>query len=369
MTCADRVSVVGGGPSGLAAAITLAQAGVPVTLYERRRQVGGRFHGDFQGLENWTTGQDALDWLSGLGVNPVFPNRPVGEVTVVDPDLRATALHGERPLLYLVQRGPGDGSLDQTLGAQAAEAGVCLRFGEAVDPRSLSGPVIVATGPRETQAVVAGVLAETSHRDQVLAILQDDLAPRCYAYCIIWDGKATLATALATDFGTAWACLERARAAFSELGLSDFRNERRFGGRANVRWGRSLEDGPRWYVGEAAGLQDYFLGFGLRYAILSGHLAARALISGESYAGLVAGELLGSFRAGFVNRLVYNHLGDRGYRWLVRWVAEAQDVARRARRIYAFTPFHRALWPLARAAAGNENGRPQQDWRGGPRSD
>ncbi|MEY4491896.1 MAG: hypothetical protein RL085_307, partial [Actinomycetota bacterium] len=37
------------------------------------------------------------------------------------------------------------------------------------------------------------------------------------------------------------------------------------------------------YVGEAAGLQDCLFGFGMRYAMLSGFLAARSLTEGEDY--------------------------------------------------------------------------------------
>jgi hypothetical protein len=55
-------------------------------------------------------------------------------------------------------------------------------------------------------------------------------------------------------------------------------------------------------------------------------------------------------RAGFVNRLLYDRLGDTGYRGVVRWLGRTRDIRRRAGRIYAFTPLHRLLWPVARVA-------------------
>lgn len=79
-----------------------------------------------------------------------------------------------------------------------------------------------------------------------------------------------------------------------------------------------MEPPQRLTVAEAAGLQDYFLGFGLRYALLSGHLAARSLVTGESYEELVSHAIGSHFRAGFVNRLIDDHLGDRGYRLFIR---------------------------------------------------
>ena len=42
MACADRVAVIGGGFAGLSAAVALADAGVPVHLFEARPTAGGR---------------------------------------------------------------------------------------------------------------------------------------------------------------------------------------------------------------------------------------------------------------------------------------------------------------------------------------
>ncbi len=351
MVTPGLVSVVRGGPSGLAAAIALARQDIPVTVYEQHRDVGVRFHGDFQGLENWTSEEDVLSWLAGLGIALDCRYRPTHEVTLVDPALVPAQVRADRPLLYLVKRGSDADSLDSCLRVQAETAGVRFEFGRRVDPGDLPEPVIVATGPRGTQAVVAGIVAETSHPDQLVVIARDSLAPKCYAYCIVWRGRATLAAALAREFHSAWQCFERARAAFAILGLSEFHHEHRFGGRANICLRRQLVQARRLYVGEAAGLQDYLLGFGLRYALLSGHLAARSLLTGEPYAGPVSRCLREHFRAGFVNRLLYNQLGDRGYRWFIRWMHRGGDVRQRARRVYSLTPLHRVLWPLARAMA------------------
>lgn len=347
----SSVSVVGAGPSGLAAAIELARNGVDVTIYEARAMVGARFHGDFQGVENWTTAEDVKDWLERLGITTAFPHHAVEAVTLVTPRLESFRVRGDRPLLYVVRRGTYAGTLDSGLEAIARESGARLRFRRRVKPGALSGPLIWATGPSSTQAVVAGVLAETSHPDQVVVVAGDELAPRCYAYCVIWDGRATLATALATRFPDAWRCFQRAREAFAELGLRDFRRERPFGGRANIMLGRPLQRGDQLWVGEAAGLQDYLLGFGLRYALLSGHLAARALLSGAPYADLVERALGQQFRAGLANRFIYDRAGDRGYSLLIRWAATASSVRARARKVYLMTPLHRAIYPLAWLAA------------------
>jgi flavin-dependent dehydrogenase len=346
---AHGVSVIGAGPAGLAAALELARSGAAVTVHEQHATPGGRFHGDFQGLENWTSDDDVLESLQRLGVVIDFPNQPTNQITVADATLERSAVRSTRPLLYLVKRGPDEDSLDRHLAAQAAARGVTFRFSSCVRPEQLAGPVIVATGPRGTEGIVVGFVATTSHPDQVVAIVSDALAPKGYAYCVIWSGRATVATVLMRDFTRAWGCLAETRAAFARMGLSDFRDIRRFGGRAHVSCTDRLVDGSRLYAGEAAGLQDYLFGFGLRYALLSGHLAARAIITGARYDVLVNRQLRRPLRAGFVNRFLFDRLGDRGHRWLIRWLSGGRDGLPRVRRLYAFSLAHRAAWPLVAA--------------------
>lgn len=66
------IEISGAGPAGLAAALAITAAGLHALVYEKRPVVGSRFHGDFQGLENWTTREDVLeeldsgDWLPSL---------------------------------------------------------------------------------------------------------------------------------------------------------------------------------------------------------------------------------------------------------------------------------------------------------------
>ncbi|MHB8703592.1 MAG: NAD(P)-binding protein [Candidatus Tyrphobacter sp.] len=65
-------TIVGAGPSGLACAIVLSQSGAMVTVREARANVGARFHGDFQGLENWSSGQDVIEELTSFGIKANF---------------------------------------------------------------------------------------------------------------------------------------------------------------------------------------------------------------------------------------------------------------------------------------------------------
>lgn len=86
-TNGSPIHVSGAGPSGLAAALAIAAGGRRVIVHERRDEVGGRFHGDFQGIENWTTRGDVIKELAAMGIEPSFPHIPVREATF----FRATA--------------------------------------------------------------------------------------------------------------------------------------------------------------------------------------------------------------------------------------------------------------------------------------
>ena len=66
------VEIAGAGPAGLAAAITLAQAGRRVVVHEMQKEVGRRFGGDFQQAlplliaEGCAADQGTVDMLAAL---------------------------------------------------------------------------------------------------------------------------------------------------------------------------------------------------------------------------------------------------------------------------------------------------------------
>jgi flavin-dependent dehydrogenase len=77
-----KVQISGAGPAGLSAAINLAKAGYPVEVFEKNKKVGGRFRGDFQGLENWSEDDDTLLKLNEMNIDINFHHHPFSKLGI-----------------------------------------------------------------------------------------------------------------------------------------------------------------------------------------------------------------------------------------------------------------------------------------------
>lgn len=340
----EEVTIAGAGPAGLACAIGLARGGRRVVVHERRDRVGARFHDDFQGLENWT-GADALDELASAGVAASFEHHPVYAVTAFDGWGGRYEIRAGEPLYYLVRRGPGSGTLDTALLEQAVEAGVEVRFDSGL--RSVSGRAVVATGPARAGVIALGYVFETDMPDGQWACFSDRVAPGGYAYLLVRGGRGTVATCLFREFEHAHEYLKRTVAFFDEHAGLAMENPHPFGGTGNYGppcWG---EHQGHLLVGEQAGFQDALAGFGMRYAMRSGIIAARCLLEGRSYEAAWRRALLPAMREGMSNRLLYDMSGDRGRRMMLRRMASRDSKAALAR-LYRRSFIGRLVYPFAR---------------------
>jgi len=322
-------SVVGAGPSGLVAAATLARAGRPVRVFEKAATVGHRFSGDFQGLENWSAPTDAMERLARLAIEPTFEHRPFHEATFYDRALRPVIAKSSKPLFYLVRRGPEDGSLDRSLLDQARDAGAEVLLGRAGEHAKRGD--ILAIGPRFADGIATGYVFSTTLQDQAHCIVSEDLAPGGYAYLLVWDGRATLATCLFRTQQNWKEARRRTVETFSDLvpGL-DLDNARAFSGYGSVFGSaRFSDEAGRLYVGEAAGLQDPEWGFGMWYAMESGALAARSILEDFEYDEAARQQFERVRAAAFANRLFYERLPGGVVAPLVRRGAASSDLRER----------------------------------------
>lgn len=327
------LEIVGAGPSGLCAALAARARGLAVTVYEKRSEVGARFHGDFQGLENWTSMTDVLAELERYGIAANFRHTPVYEIVCLCTDGPTHTLRAEQPIFYLVRRGREAGTLDQGLKDQALSAGVEIRFGAR--KRHLSNGGVIAEGPHRADVIAAGYVFETDMPNGCYVAVADTLAPAGYSYLLIDGGRGTVATCLFRGFHDERHYLDATVDFFtSRVGLR-WTAARRFGGSGNVARVTHTVMGNRCYVGEAAGFQDALFGFGLRYALNSGVFAGQSKAQGGGYDRLWQTSLSGLNASGLCNRWAYERLGDRGRKWVFRRGIAGRDPRRLLHKLYA----------------------------------
>lgn len=341
-----EITIAGAGPAGLAAAITLARAGRRVCVHETHADVGHRFQGDFQGLENWTTDEDVLTVFESLGITTAFRYRPFTNGTAFDAWNRPHPIHCQAPLFYLIERGPAPGSLDKTLLEQALSLGVEVRFNSRL--QTMPGPGVLAIGPRAADAMAVGYHFETDMADGYWAICDNDIAPGGYAYLLIWNGRGTVKTCMFHHFDRAWELAEKTVARFRELTGLEMRNPVRHGGIGNFLIPQRARSGRYPVAGEQAGFQDMLWGFGIRHAIQSGILAARSLLDGSDYDRLWKGAFGKQLKVSLVNRVLFNLAGNRGYRLFLARQSRKPDVRAWLRKHYNASFLKLALYPLLR---------------------
>ena len=342
----DRtITVVGAGPAGLSCAIVLARAGVRVVVREWKDGVGHRFHDDFQGLENWTSEQDVLEELAAAGIAADFEHHPFDSGTVFDPSGRRYAVKGRRPLFYLLRRGPEPGTLDRALLERARAAGVEVRFGDRV--RDFNGAGVLAAGPREAGVIASGHVFDTPMEDGAWLALGHEVAPGGYAYLLVQGGRGTVASCMFTDLRNHSRHVKAAEDFFRTHAGLEMHDPRPFGGYGNMRLPKTAMQGGHPVIGEHAGFQDALAGFGMRYAIRSGVLAAQSLLEGGDYTKRWQAALGPALKAGIANRWIFNVAGETGMKLAVNRLAR-RDTGDLLRRGYAFTPLKRLALPIAR---------------------
>lgn len=350
MNNGKAISIVGAGPGGLTAGIVLSKFGYNVNLYEQNADVGLRFNGDFQGLENWSDNEDTLEILSKIGIKINFLCQPYSgkDGFFYGPRLNKITVNTSRPLFYLIERGSNPNSLDQGLKQQAEDVGVNIIWNKKVD--SVKDDVaIVGSGPKAADAIAKGMVFQTSYKDVFIGFLDNRIAPKAYAYLLVNDGKATFATCMFENFKYERLYFEKALEVMRNTVDIDISDEKEFGGFVNFfNKPIILKDEKILYVGENAGFQDALWGFGIKYAMLSGYMAALSIINRKSYRELCKKHLYPKLQTSLANRWLFAQLHNPGYSYLLNKIASMKDVIPPLRKHYNSSFYKRVIYHIAR---------------------
>lgn len=313
---AGPVRIAGAGLAGMTAALVLARGGRAVEVFDAKTRLLPSSGPHSEGIRNYRK-LDALGELRSVGFD-LAPFATVQRTVRASPHARTDLLG---PAHYLFQRGREAETVDQTLLRLAQEAGASFHFGSALEPGEAD---IVATGPPKdaTQILGAGYTFSAAgsplRRDVACALFDNEVAPAGYMaitpgieyhsiYSVSWSEF---------DYDRLLACLHKGFKVpwvHEILGTSTFVGK--IHGRAHfVRDPIAhAERGGALYVGEAGGFQDAVAGFGFRYAAMTGALAARAILQGRDYRGLLTDAFGQEFLDSWTFREKLNHATNDDY--------------------------------------------------------
>jgi len=345
-----RIDILGAGLSGLSAATILSREGYDVHVYEIRADSGARFDGDFQGIENWTSDTDFFDEMREWGFDPEeFKATPFNIIDLIHPDDVITQPSTDKPAFRVVERGTDSHCIDQGFKRMAQAAGATIHYETR---KALEECDIIAAGPKESSAIAFGEIFHTDHPNHVSFQLNDKLAPGAYSYLIIIDGIGLICTCLWRQQKKSSRYLNETIAWYEEHYELNRRPIKRVGGKGDFSLpDRYIHEG-RYYVGEAGGLQDFMWGFGMRYAITSGVLAAHSIMERCDYEKEIRGRLVPLVRASAINRFLMNRVSNRGFKMVAtHWVRDEKrhgDGLHFMKWVYQPGIFPRALWPVVK---------------------
>ncbi|KXA98706.1 hypothetical protein AKJ41_06365 [candidate division MSBL1 archaeon SCGC-AAA259O05] len=229
---------------------------------------------------------------------------------------------------------------------QALNLGVDIHFEETFPEKKAD---IVATGPNPKKifAVAKGVSFQTKMEDVVAIVLGNKVAYKGYSYLLVANGHGCMCTVIFDKFEKIDSYLRKTKKIFSEMVDLDVKKPRKIAGVGSFSVNSVFEKEGRLYVGEAAGLQDFLWGFGIKKALASGYLAAKSLIEKKDYQKIARDYFKDKFKASLVNRFLWEYFGFHDYSFILNVLENADDPLEFLFSFHNFNFFQRMLYPLA----------------------
>ena len=320
-----RIRILGGGIAGLTAAINLKKAGVVVEVHERKGYCG-KHTNDFQFLENWTFIDDALDHLNQMHIQTDFYVKPRYTQEAVSPSGKMYVGTSKRPVTYLIKRGQAKDSIDRSLESQCQQLGIKLFFNSKLKAREAD---IVATGIKKPNYIATGVLFPCENEFKSVLIFDESLSKEFYSYFVINDNVGEITCVNPVNHKDHIARLEKTIKRCENLFAVKIGNIiERFSAPLSFEPLSQVHINDQYFVGEAAGFQDCFMGFGMLYAFKSGYLAAKSIIDDLDYNQLIDREIVKPIQVSRANRVLWEKLTNKGYERLINMLNSRNPIVK-----------------------------------------
>lgn len=291
----NPIRITGAGLSGLTAAINLAKAGFEVEVYEKCSEVGGHYPETAQMLPNWFAEGEVISELEKCNIKINWLNK-IEEVEVYLPNQKIVFYSEKIPIGYSVLRG-GQNSLERNLAKQAQDLGVKIitNFKNNIDSE------IIATGKDQLITLGYGQVYQGNFEpNRVKVFFNPDYTPTL-GYCYLFPHHEKVATIkiskrISENEIDLKKNLQNFQKEFLKKEIKEENFLYHFATQRSFKIPKSAIKGNSLLVGEAAGFQDELFRFGMRYAILSGYLAAKSIIENLDYDQLWKKRFLTEFK-------------------------------------------------------------------------
>lgn len=312
------IKIAGAGLSGLTAAINLAKAGYKVRIYEKTLRIGGHYRENPQLLPNWFSEKDVLEELGGCNININWVNE-IREIEICLPNQKIIFYGNKMPIGYTVLRG-GENSLENHLFKQAKESGVEVITDYSLDKNSMRREKIdiVATGLSESLTIGYGQVYTGDFNSYKAKVFFDPkYTPGIgYGYFFPHSNERATVKISRTIRETKINLKERLDALKKDFLSEEIKKENFLYDFATLRSFKipnsAIQDSS-FLIGEAAGFQDELFRFGMRYAILSGYLAAKAIVENLNYDTLWKERFSNELRRTRKVRKIFEGLKKKGF--------------------------------------------------------
>ncbi len=281
-----QIQVIGAGLSGMVAAIVLAKEGYAVTVVEGQKAIGGSasLHPSVHGTPIQIK---ELTKYVGIDLSADFKKTAQYPRFFHKTKLITMPPYTQYNTAYCIERGPRPTSIDNHLYKLAKEAGVKFEFGNRVDIRKLAPGTIVATGLDTKEYEILGIPSETLYgwwsfkevpdkTSDVLSIMGPFTTD--YGYIGITNGLDY--NLLFSHRPISQKDMDGYRKVLDKLGFVGYQEPWRVES-MKIPSEAKLFANDLILAGTLGGMIEPFWGYGIVGAIISGKVAAKAVINRE----------------------------------------------------------------------------------------
>ncbi len=309
MTQNNQITILGGGPSGLTAALNLSKLGYEVIVLEQKSRPGERFRNGWQILENYSSKIDALEDLRSMNLNTDFYRLSRNEISFFDSKLNKFAFKSKKPFGYFIKRGPGEDTLDSVLHRQAVSSGVKIRYNTV---GTVEEADIISTGSKYATGISKEISFDSDSDDVFITVIDNYLTPRGFSYLFIINGRGTIGTAILKDFKYINQYADSVILRMKQINKFSMHNIEESVSSVGFFLPKTAVKDNKLFIGEAAGFQDYLFGIGIRRSLQSGYLAAGSISEGIDFDELWKQKFGKQLKSSIINRLLYEKAGNSG---------------------------------------------------------